>query len=71
VTRPDEDRESAGDGWKVSWEEHREEQLARTLTTTPAERLEWLEGAIRLAYGIGALPRETAEDLSGRLPDGA
>lgn len=50
--------ESAGapEGWPVSWQEHREDQLTRILGATPAQRLAWLEEMIVLAYRTGALP---------------
>lgn len=40
------------------WEEHSLAQLARALEATPAQRLAWLEEAIRFAFRAGALPRE-------------
>jgi len=39
------------------WERHRHERLAAILTTTPAQRLAWLEEAIAFARRAGALPR--------------
>jgi hypothetical protein len=41
------------DGWEI----HRSMQLESALATTPQERLEWLEEAIRFAFAAGALPR--------------
>jgi hypothetical protein len=46
------------------WEIHRSMQLESALATTPQERLEWLEGAIRFAFAAGALPRP--EHSAGR-----
>jgi hypothetical protein len=44
--------------WPDGWEAHREAQRARVLaTTTPAERLAWLEEMIVVAHRTGALPR--------------
>lgn len=44
--------------WPNGWDAHREAQRARLLaTTTPAERLAWLEEMIALAHRTGALPR--------------
>jgi hypothetical protein len=42
-----------GDGWEA----HRREQLARASSTTPVQRLRWLEEAIAFAHRVGALPR--------------
>ena len=42
-----------GDGWEA----HRREQLARASSTTPMQRLQWLEEAIAFAHLAGALPR--------------
>jgi len=42
------------------WERHRQERLASILTTTPAQRLAWLEDAIAFARRAGALPRDPA-----------
>jgi len=39
------------------WERHRRERLEAILTTTPAQRLAWLEEAIAFARSAGALPR--------------
>jgi hypothetical protein len=50
--------EAAGqDDWPVTWAAQREDQLARALAASPAERLAWLEEMIRLAFQTGALPR--------------
>jgi len=43
--------------WRVDWASHREAQLISVAAATPAQRLAWLEEAIRLAYRTGALPR--------------
>ena len=50
--------ESAGspEGWPVSWQEHRDDQLTRILGATPAQRLAWLEEMIVFAFRTGALP---------------
>jgi hypothetical protein len=39
-----------------SWDENRRRKLTRGLDATPAQRLAWLEAAIRLAFASGALP---------------
>lgn len=41
--------------WDVTWEGARKQLLKSTLAATPAERLEWLEEALELAYRAGAL----------------
>ena len=56
-------------GWDAaSWEGAERAQLETMLTATPAQRLAWLEQAMRLAHASGALeaarrkraPREQA-----------
>ena len=50
------------DGWAA----HREMQLRAHLATTPAQRLLWLEEAIRFALATGALvPRIDSERNEG------
>lgn len=44
---------SALDGWEAQ----RRDARVRALAATPAQRLRWLEEAIRFAAGAGALPR--------------
>lgn len=39
------------------WEQHRRDQLQRTSSATPLQRLRWLEEAIAFAVRAGALPR--------------
>lgn len=53
----DEIRESESE-WDVDWEGHRRRQLTAAMEATPAQRLQWLEEMIRLAYRTGALPRD-------------
>lgn len=48
------------------WADHRSMQLESALTTTPHERLTWLEEAIRFAFAAGALPRR--EHSTDRIP---
>jgi len=50
------DRPVADGDWQVDWEGHRDAQLLSVAAATPAQRLAWLEEAIRLAYRSGALP---------------
>ncbi len=49
------------EGWSATWEAERARRLRGTLSATPAERLEWLEEAIEIAYRSGALPRKPEE----------
>jgi hypothetical protein len=44
-------------GADPGWSSHRRDQLRRQLEATPAQRLAWLEDAIKLAARAGALPR--------------
>ena len=55
-------REKACDGtaartrqWVGTWAEVEQAQLESMLAATPAQRLAWLEEAMRLAYASGAL----------------
>ena len=41
--------------WAASWEGVERAQLETMLAATPAERLAWLEEAMRLAHASGAL----------------
>ena len=44
------------EGWEAaSWEGAERAQLETMLAATPAERLAWLEEAMRLAHASGAL----------------
>ncbi|MDP9330997.1 MAG: hypothetical protein M3P11_10210 [Actinomycetota bacterium] len=54
-----------GDGWEVN----RRQQLVGVMTTTPLQRLRWLEDAIAFAYAAGALPQRTTEPLPLRAAD--
>ncbi len=55
------DRGKAGTDWNSGWEESSNRLLKATLRATPAQRLAWLEEAIRIAYSSGALvPLEVA-----------
>ncbi len=47
----------ADDGWQADWETSRRAQLDSQMNATPAQRLAWLEEALRLALAAGALPR--------------
>ena len=55
------------DAWPVSWEAARKAQLRDAASSTPAQRLLWLEDALRLASMSGALSRsETLEKRTTR-----
>ena len=41
--------------WVGTWADVEQAQLETMLTATPAQRLAWLEEAMRLAYASGAL----------------
>lgn len=45
------------DGPQDDWDAAQQDLLAATLAATPAQRLAWLEEALRLAYASGALKR--------------
>ncbi len=47
----------ADGGWEADWETSRRAQLDAQMAATPAQRLAWLEDALRLALAAGALPR--------------
>lgn len=48
---------SAGD-WSAGWESQEIATRQASLAATPAQRLEWLEEAIEIAWATGALPHE-------------
>jgi len=48
--------------WPVSWATARAAQLRAMSKTTPLQRLEWLEQALRLAHATGALSRAELPD---------
>jgi predicted nucleotidyltransferase len=48
---------------EADWDAAQQDLLAATLAATPAQRLAWLEEALRLAYASGALkPRQFIQD---------
>lgn len=55
------------DDWRAGWEDQEALTLERSLAVTPAQRLAWLEEAIRLAWASGALPRKN--DAGGETPE--
>ena len=46
--------------WVGTWAEVEQAQLETMLTATPAQRLAWLEEAMRIAHACGALGTERA-----------
>lgn len=52
-------------GWDASWRGHRQRQRRAWLDTTPAQRLAWLEAALRLAHQSGALPASDSQRMGG------
>ncbi len=60
VERKPESRDG-DDAWDGSWEGVRKERLRLTLSATPAQRLEWLEEILELAYRVGALGPKAAD----------
>jgi hypothetical protein len=50
----------ASDGFD-DWTANREHKFTLALQATPAQRLEWLEQMIELAWQSGALPRQPRE----------
>ena len=55
-------RNRIDDDWPVSWDAARRDQSRAMANSTPAQRLAWLEAALRLAESSGALARyDTAE----------
>ena len=51
--------------WRAGMEAAEDVRRAAALKATPAQRLEWLESAIRFAWAAGALPRKK-DDAAGR-----
>ncbi len=54
------------DEWPVSWKASRRAQLREMAKSSPAQRLEWLEQALRLAQSSGALARAETSDRRKR-----
>jgi hypothetical protein len=49
---------TAPDDWSAGWESQEIATLEASLAAIPAQRLEWLEEALEIAWASGALPRE-------------
>ncbi len=43
--------------WLAGWESNRQAGLDAVVSATPAQRLAWLEDALRLAHRVSALPK--------------
>jgi hypothetical protein len=41
--------------WQADWKDNEQAELRSWLRATPAQRLAWLEDAMKLAYQAGAL----------------
>lgn len=54
-----------GAATRDGWEAHRIDQIRRTASATPLQRLRWLEAAIAFAFMAGALP-DRATPVPGR-----
>ena len=48
--------------WDVTWTDVEQAQLETALAATPAQRLAWLEEAMRLAYASGALGTDRGQN---------
>ena len=61
MVSPKNDSRSSGtsgdESWRASWEDAEKRKLTNAVAATPAQRLAWLEEAIRLAHQTGALPK--------------
>jgi hypothetical protein len=55
---PSKPRKEAAQDWKAGWEDQETNRLEASLAALPAQRLEWLEEAIELAWETGALSLE-------------
>ena len=53
----------SGETPQADWDAAQQDLLAATLAATPAQRLAWLEEALRIAYASGALkPKRFIQD---------
>lgn len=53
------------DAIEDGWEAHRIDQIRRTASATPLQRLRWLEDAIAFAFRAGALPEQPRQEPDG------
>lgn len=52
--------------WPVSWKASRKAQFQEMANSSPVQRLEWLEQALRLAQATGALAKAETRDQRKR-----
>lgn len=57
------EKAGAGQDWGGSFEDAWKRQVLAGLSVSPAERLRWLEEAIRFADKAGALPKRRIQEL--------
>ncbi len=55
--------------WEATFENTKEDRRRIFASLTPGERLEWLQGAIELAYATGAFHRRMARKWSMSVED--
>ncbi|NOY92277.1 MAG: hypothetical protein GXP55_13870 [Deltaproteobacteria bacterium] len=60
------DTAGSSEDWGCRWEDARRRSLTLGARTTPEQRLQWLEEAMRLALQSGALVR-TLKARAGRI----
>ncbi len=58
MSEPGREGETSTD-WRATFEENEMRLLELTYSATPAQRLAWLEEALKLAYRVGALNSQT------------
>lgn len=51
--------------WGCTWEDARRRTLTLGVEATPAQRIAWLEDAMRLAHRSGALPKRRTPRSGG------
>jgi len=61
-----ENRNPTESEWPVSWEASRAAQLLDMARASPADRLRWLEEALRVAQASGALSRMETDEKRRR-----
>ena len=60
ASETDSPAEATANEWGATWADTERAQLKAALSATPAQRLAWLEEAMRLAHASGALPSPSA-----------
>jgi hypothetical protein len=53
--------------WSATWKDSSKRLLDAALAATPAQRLQWLEEAMALAYAAGTLSSRRDADFPGNL----